>query len=78
MEFKLLKNQSDFEAWKGGNIFSDDAADPPKEFPCYATTVVFSWTEQKSEAEYLYYDDIEKMLLAMGEDDYANNPTVSK
>lgn len=59
----LLRNQAEWEAWVADNLCTDagDIADPPREFPCYARTVVTSWQNEEETAVYLYRDDIKRM-----------------
>ena len=62
MKERVLKSSEDFKAWKDDCICSCDTADDPKEYPCLAKTYVSDWQCEEETAEYLYRDDIIKLL----------------
>lgn len=59
---KLLKNETEFKAWKVENILFCDEADAPKEFPCFVDRVVKNWSREEMRAVYFYRGDIQSML----------------
>ena len=60
-----LKSKRAWSLWKTKNLLSNDEAEIPEEFPCYAYLVVGSWGYEEYFTLYLYKQDIEKMLLKM-------------
>ena len=62
---ELILNKEEFIIWKKENIFPDDIAEEPKEFPCYVTTKVVSWPYEEKEAVYFYKADLEEMISRM-------------
>ena len=66
-KLKLLNHRQDWHRWKIEN-FSDpfDVCNEPLGYPCYGYAVVKNWTDQLEMARYLYPEDLENMLSALG------------
>ena len=62
MNWKILKNENDFDEWKSLAICTGDVAEEPDQYPCIARTVVKNWNHQEEEAKYLYRTDILAIL----------------
>lgn len=60
----LLKSRRAYDKWaKGVNSGQPQSPiQPPAEFPCYAYLTVASFGYEEERAEYLYSDDLQKML----------------
>jgi hypothetical protein len=59
---KLLKNEDEFEDWRENNIFDGDIAHPPKEYPCFVTKIVESWSYEYEKAIFYYKSTLEAMI----------------
>lgn len=60
---ELLKDKDDFEQWKANNIFGDDVAEDPKDFPCFVYKIVTDWAYQEIAAQYLDSATLRDMLI---------------
>lgn len=58
----LLKNEAEFNEWKENNIFDDDEADMPDEFPCFVSKEVIDWRYETEKAVYFYKSTLQSMI----------------
>lgn len=65
---KYLKNKRSWSLWKTKEYLSDDEAELPEKFPCFAYLGVGSFAYEEYNAFYLYREDVDKMLLKIQKD----------
>jgi hypothetical protein len=62
MKENVLKNETDFLAWKDRCTSIGDIVAAPVRYPCLARTYVSSWNYQEETSDYLYREDIAQIL----------------
>ena len=63
---ELLRSMFEWEVWRDGNIFNEDTADIPTEFPCFVLTQVKNWQREEEYALYYYKSTFKGLLLELG------------
>lgn len=57
----FLSNKRDWRKWSK-DVHTGGAVEAPLRFPCYAYLTVGSWNYEEDAVNYLYLDDLLKML----------------